>query len=65
MDNIFAGLRFSTTVGQPDWDAIFKAIAQLHSPVKKGVFACGPAELRADLLVMQNKYLYREERWAQ
>lgn len=54
--DIFVGLRSPTVYGQPNWNAIFRAITRLHSPAKRGVFHCGSPELWGDLLVMCRRY---------
>jgi len=49
-------LRAPTHYGRPNWDRVFKSIADKHPETDAGVFFCGPAVLSKQLHAMSNKY---------
>ncbi|CAH1800225.1 unnamed protein product [Owenia fusiformis] len=55
------GLHQKTNYGRPNWDAIFKGIADANPNTSIGVFFCGPKVLSTTLHKMSNKYTNIEE----
>jgi len=49
-------LRAPTHYGRPNWDRVFKSIADKNPETDVGVFFCGPAVLSKQLHTMSNKY---------
>lgn len=49
-------LRAPTHFGRPNWDRVFRSIADQHPQTDVGVFFCGPAVLSKQLHTMSNKY---------
>ncbi|KAF8625070.1 hypothetical protein AX15_005552 [Amanita polypyramis BW_CC] len=49
-------LRAPTHFGRPNWDRVFRSIADKHPETDVGVFFCGPPVLSKQLHTMCNKY---------
>lgn len=63
--DFFTGLRTHTHLGQPDWEAMFRAIVQQHAPGQVDVFYCGPPGLAQKLRPVAEKLgmTFREEKF--
>ncbi len=61
--DLITGLKSRTKTGRPDWDTIFRDIAQQHAPEKVDVYFCGPPGLSLQLRNLCHKYGfgYRKE----
>jgi len=54
--DVVTGLQQKTHYGRPNWDLIFKQLADDHPNTSTGVFFCGPAVLSDTLHTMCNKH---------
>eukprot|EP00112_Aurelia_sp_Birch-Aquarium-sp1_P009789 Seg2125.5 transcript_id=Seg2125.5/GoldUCD/mRNA.D3Y31 product="Cytochrome b-245 heavy chain" protein_id=Seg2125.5/GoldUCD/D3Y31 len=54
--DVITGLQQKMNFGRPNWDQIFKGIADNHPKTDIGVFFCGPAVLSHTLHKMSNLY---------
>jgi NADPH oxidase 5 len=63
--DIVTGLRTHTHMGQPDWEAWLRTVAELHAPDVVDVFFCGPPGLGAKLRPLCKKLgmSFREEKF--
>ena len=52
----YTGLQQKTHYGRPNWDLIFKQLAEDHPNTSTGVFFCGPQVLSDTLHKMCNKH---------
>jgi predicted ferric reductase/Ca2+-binding EF-hand superfamily protein len=61
--DLITGLKSRTKTGRPDWDTIFRDVAQQHAPEKVDVYFCGPPGLSLQLRNLCHKYGfgYRKE----
>jgi hypothetical protein len=61
--DLIAGLKIRTQTGGPDWEEIFRDVAQQHAPNKVDVYICGPPGLSLQLSNLCHKYGfgYRKE----
>ena len=53
---LYTGLQQKTHYGRPNWDLIFKQLAEDHPNTSTGVFFCGPQVLSDTLHKMCNKH---------
>lgn len=58
---VFLGLQQKTHYGRPNWDLIFKQLAEDHPNTSTGVFFCGPEVLSETLHKMCNKHSGSEQ----
>jgi len=54
--DVITGLQQKMNFGRPNWDQIFKGVADSHPKTDIGVFFCGPAVLSHTLHKMSNTY---------
>lgn len=61
--DLITGLKVRTKTGRPNWDTIFRDVAQQHAPDKVDVYFCGPPGLSLQLRNLCHKYGfgYRKE----
>ena len=61
--DLITGLKSRTQTGRPDWEEIFRDVAQQHAPNKVDVYFCGPPGLSLQLRNLCHKYGfgYRKE----
>ncbi|GFR60063.1 cytochrome b-245 heavy chain [Elysia marginata] len=56
------GLHHKTQYGRPNWEAVFKQLAETHKGSKTGVFFCGPKQLSTTLHKLCNRYSNLEDK---
>eukprot|EP00794_Sanderia_malayensis_P000504 gene504-1151_t len=54
--DVITGLQQKMNFGRPNWDQIFKSVADKHAKTNIGVFFCGPSVLSHTLHKMSNLY---------
>lgn len=56
VEDIHTGLRQKTYYGRPNWEHVFRNIAQVHAGTRIGVFFCGPKPLSSTLHSLSNEH---------
>ncbi|GFO13855.1 pre-mRNA-splicing factor syf2 [Plakobranchus ocellatus] len=56
------GLHHKTQYGRPNWEPIFKELAENHKGLKTGVFFCGPKQLSTTLHKLCNRFSKLEDK---
>ncbi|KAK2176501.1 hypothetical protein NP493_660g01059 [Ridgeia piscesae] len=55
-EDVLTGLRQKTQYGRPNWEHVFRDVAQVHAGTRIGVFFCGPKSLSSTLHALSNEH---------